>query len=137
MATKYYGVGVKWGNSTTGLTNSGITAFQAGKSTMKRAAKKKETPDGAGDTAGVVYYDFRKEITITVTPTGATIAAARANNVTPLPGTLVTFVDANDAEIAGNWLVDDASKETDPENGAQITMSLTQYANSQCQVEIT
>jgi hypothetical protein len=48
------------------------------------------------------FSDVTERITVTVIPTGATIAAAKSSNVLPAIGADITVTDADDTEIAGS-----------------------------------
>ena len=115
MAVTLKGLGAVWGVgdvSFTGLITSAEAKYQS--LDFARVAQKAKLQNEVGDTAGEAYYDQEHTLTVTVIPTGATVAAARTNlsACLPAPGTLVTFVDPEstiaDGTHTGKYIVDSA-----------------------------
>ena len=95
------GIGVVFGVA--GFT---FTGFHATEPTSKiqsidltRDANETMLMDESDDSAGVVFSNLKKTLSLNVIPTGATIAAAYTNlgKYVPSPGTVVTCADAGDA----------------------------------------
>src|SRR5688572_11420250 len=99
------GLGVRWGVSGVTFT-AGIVSTsneqQIQSVNINRICDTQEIRDGAGDTVGKVFYNQKRELSISVIPSHAsTIAGARTsldNHMIP-PGTLVTIVDTEGASI--------------------------------------
>lgn len=102
MAETISGVGVVWGlGSSLTATGTGIGTFLPQSADFDAESDNVEVPDRSGETVASVHYNQRELLRMEVIPTGATIALARAANIIPEPGTVVTVVDTIDAEIAG------------------------------------
>lgn len=138
MSQKQRGIGVKWGNSLTAMTGlMGVGTFKAQNQTTNKDSDKVEIKDGNKEVCGVVYYNGRKTLSIDVTPVGATLAAAKTNNSLSVDnGTLVTLVDADDADVNGTWILEKSAKMTSGEE-AKLTFDLIQYADSNVQTAIS
>lgn len=104
MAETISGVGVVWGlGSTLTATDaaSGIGTFLPQSADFDAEADNVEVPDYRGETVASIHYNQRELLRMEVIPTGATIALARAANIIPTPGAVITVVDTIDTEIAG------------------------------------
>jgi hypothetical protein len=98
-----------------------------------RRANKGILYDGSGDVKGAAYGGKTKEIQIDVIPTGATLAAARLGNIRPVPGSQVTFTDADDPELTATpWICEDSDYKRSNSIDAplMITMKLWNSADS-------
>ena len=99
MAVAQKGVGVVWGVS--GVTFTGFHAteplYKLKSQSGERTSATKEILDANGQLVGRVFFDGRKKISINVTPSGASLAAAFANmeKLLPAPGTAITLVDGD------------------------------------------
>jgi hypothetical protein len=114
MAVKQKGLGVVWGVSTTNQTYTGSATVLNVKHTgqsYRKSSQKFECKDNNGETNGLVFFDARKELTLRCYPSGATLAAAKTNNVLPDPGDKFVVTDADDPDVAGTYVVEECSKE--------------------------
>lgn len=102
MAESITGVGVVWGlgNSLT-ATGTGIGTFLPQEVGFDAEADEIEVHNYAGEVVADVWFNQRELLQMDVIPTGSTIALARAANIIPQPGAVVTVVDTIDTEIAG------------------------------------
>jgi len=103
MAETLRGIAVRWaigGISFTGITlTSDASKFQSLE--FNRSSDKAEIKDGNGEVAGLVFYNAKKSINVTVIP-GATSVANAQGNVDawlPAPGTVLTAADTEGASI--------------------------------------
>lgn len=107
MALTHKGIGVKWGVAGTTYTATGYTLGQtvSGRS-LSQSSEMEEHKDELGETKGATFFNHSKEVGLDFYFSGATITAARTNAaVLPVPGTKVTITDANDALVAGDYVV--------------------------------
>jgi len=126
MAELLKGTGVVWGVNAT-LTGTGIFTGTVLSLTWDHNVKENEIPNADGETQALVLYDQKKEATIEVTPTGASVSAANTNNVVPEIGADITIVDANDAEIAGQYIYIGGGKQYRVDDVVKINMKLRKY----------
>jgi hypothetical protein len=102
MAETIRGVGVVWGlGSDFSATGTGVGTFLPQGADFEVEADEVEIPDYKGETIGEIYLNEKNTLKMEVIPKGTTLALARAANVLPSPGAVITVVDTNDAEIAG------------------------------------
>ena len=142
MAQTLKGKGVVWGVA--GLTFTGIVT-----SSLSRLQTADYTRDGSwsalenesGEVEGGAFYNEKSQIDVSVIPSAASIATAKANLDLMLvpPGTAVTVVDT-DSTIVDGAAVSNTGKYMVSEKGcklrrtnkglAVVDMSLISYANS-------
>jgi hypothetical protein len=102
MAETIRGVGVVWGlGSDFSATGTGVGTFLPQGADFEVEADEVEIPDYKGETIGEIFLNEKNTLKMEVIPKGTTLALARAANVLPSPGAVITVVDTNDAEIAG------------------------------------
>ncbi len=124
---------VAWGIAT-GATGSGIGTFSPQSGDFKKDAKSVETPDGAGQSINITFYDKTQTFTLTVVPTATTITLAKAANILPDPGTIVTVTDADDPEVdtanAGKYVCMASSKKKGNTSANELTFELKQWTDA-------
>jgi hypothetical protein len=98
----------------------------------KRTAEKGILKNGAGAIKGVSYTGPTREATVTIIPSGATMTIAKQANVIPDAGAVLVLADSDDASVAGNWIVDEASwtRANDPQSSKAITFQVWNAADS-------
>lgn len=110
---------------------TGVSTFVPDKVSMERDAEEKIGKNNLGNTNRVAYFDHKKMLSITFTPTGATKSAAKAVLAsTPKPGTVVTITDADDSEVAGVWILKKAKKNKSNSDEATMDLDLWQPEDS-------
>jgi len=125
MAVIQKALGVCWGVAGTGFTYTGsATALNVKNNgeSYKKSAEVSEMKDGNGETIGLVVRNPVEELTLRVYPSGATLEAANTNNVLPAIGDKFVVTAANDAEVAGTYVVVGCSKERTIDN--QVTFQI-------------
>lgn len=138
MASIQKGAGVKWSFATT------VTVVAAGASSNQSQAgigagvvqsvkygtksNKNITYKLDGERGNETYSDQEEVVTITVLPSAATIALAKAAHICPSPGSDVAIVDSEDAQLAGTYICDEAEK-TSEVNGVAM-VSITMHAST-------
>jgi len=130
MAELIKGVGAVWGigaSSTTFGTGSLVQSMDFGVE-----SESVEIKNAKGECVGKIFYNEKNTLTCEVIPSGASISAARTNNVLPAPGTLVTIVDATeDTELAGThtgkFVFTGGSKKKSNTGLTVLTFNLEQY----------
>lgn len=122
------GLGVVWGISSTENSFGSGTAKINGQ-TFRRAAKEDAFMDRNGETVGLSFFDRTKELELTVYPSGTTLALAVACNILmPQPGDAFTVVDSADSQVAGIYIVKEASKDKRSDSKVTWTLKLTVYS---------
>lgn len=100
------GCGVVWAVPGMTMTLDGV-AFNVSVSelTLSAEAKTEEHFHNSGELGGQTFFDQRLALSMKVYPSGATMAAAKTNDVRPVPGTEMTITSTDDPNVAGNWSV--------------------------------
>src|SRR5690606_31411528 len=93
-------VAVVWGLAT-GATATGLGTFKPQSSDFEVSSEVYRLRDGDGKTVNKTFYDASHRLTLRVVPYGSTISDARAANILPAVGAIVTVSDTRDTEIAG------------------------------------
>ncbi len=102
MAETIRGVGVVWGiGSDFAVTATGMGTFLPQGVDFDTDAEEVEIADYKGETVGEIFFNEKDTLKMEVIPKGTSIALAKAANILPSPGAVVTVVDTNDTEIAG------------------------------------
>ena len=119
------GVGVVWGVN--GILLTGLLTTTVGKvqsNDLERKATRREVMDCNGDLVGQIFLDKRRSGTISVIPSGATIAAAKTNMdaLTPAIGTVLVFADADGTVFDGSYSLLSAKLARAKDQEAVITM---------------
>ncbi len=108
MAEVIKGTGVRWGvggvTFTAGIV-SGTNAMHMQNFDFDRTTDKAELKDANGEVIGVVFYNGKRILRITVVPTGASITAANSSVDAYMiaPGTKITIADSEGASIDGDY----------------------------------
>lgn len=133
MAETIRGVGVVWGiGSSFTATGIGIGTFLPQGVDFDTDAEEVEISDYKGETIGEVFFNEKDTLKMEVIPKGTSIALAKAANILPSPGSVVTVVDTDDTEIAGAtttaYLLIRASKRKTPKGVAVLNFEMKRYA---------
>ncbi len=126
------GVGVVWGISSTGITYTGSGTLRIQSQALSKSADEDETRNEAGEVVNHTTYNLREEISLTVVPSGATMAAAKASNIVPDPGEELKIIDT-DLEIGASspgksYMVISASMNKTNNGKATIEITARRYA---------
>ena len=128
MSADIKGTAVVW--STGGIT---FTAGIAGGSMVQSLnygteSELTELKDTTGIIAAMVFHGYQKRVSMSVIPTGASIAAAVVAKETylPSPGTAVTIADASGAgnQVDQNWIVVTATENRTVDGVVTIDLEL-------------
>lgn len=127
---------VVWGNNI-GVAYTDMTKLENlnQSTTYNREADEQEIRDADGEVVNLTIYNARDVIDIEVIPIGATLAAAKANNVSPTYGELVTVTDESSGghgqvpgANGGNYICVGASQTSTNTGEVRISMSLRAYS---------
>lgn len=129
MAVAQKGVGVVWGVDGVTYTGFSVGSEPACKNTSvngEKTAQRREILDGNGELAGQVFYDARRKFSISVIPSGTTMAIAKANVNKYLPaiGTVITVVDGDNTIFDGDYSLLSAKLNRSNTGEATIDMEL-------------
>lgn len=118
----------------TAATGSGIGTMTVQSGTFKKESEAVETKNGIGQTVNKTFFNFKHMYTLNVTPTAATITLAKAANIIPKPGAIITVADADDPEVdatnGGKFLVLSSSKSKDGTKPTDFTCELEQFVDT-------
>lgn len=135
MSETIKGKPVIWGIATT-VAATGITAtYYITSVDFSPDAQKVKITNAKGQTVAKVYFDQMDKVTIECIPTGANLAAAKASQQLPRPGTVVTITDTDDdgqmlgdgTGVAYKYLVESCSKKKSATDVVKLTMELERY----------
>ena len=133
-------VGVVWGLGTSG-TGTGIGTFQAQSANFSAESESAEFRNNKGQTIGKVFFNQKHTLSLEVIPSGTTIALAKAANIIPVPGAIVTITDTEDTEVSGThtgkYICVRASKQKSNTDITKITMELEQYVENDIAVAVS
>jgi hypothetical protein len=123
------GLGVVFGISSTfnTIAGSAVTWKTTGQSITKEA----ETvivKDKDGETKGMVIYDPRDVMGMTVYPHGTSLALAKTANSLPDIGDVATLTDADDSDVTGNYVVTSSGKSKSNTDVTSFDVEVTKYA---------
>ena len=106
------GKGVVFGITSTGFSFAGVSApnLEATGQTCRHEAEITRFKDRDGDDVGAVVFNESKRQTLSVYPTAGNIADAKSANNLPNPGQQCAITDADDGEVASNWLIESCEK---------------------------
>ena len=123
---------VVWALSTS-ATATGMGTFTTQSAGFNVDSDKTELRDNRGAVITEVYYNSKETLTMEVVPTGTTIALAKAANVIPAPGAIVTVTDADDTEVAGGsgveYLFVSGSKAKSNTDMVKLTFNMVRYTD--------
>ena len=123
------GLGVVFGISSAVTTIAGSAVSY--KLTGQSVAKEAETvivKDKDGETKGMVVYDPRDVVGLTVYPHGTSLALAKTANALPDIGDAAVLTDADDADLGGNYVVTSSSKSKSNTDVTNFDVEVTKYA---------
>lgn len=147
MSANMKGLGARWGCN--GITfTAGIVSTDNGQQVqslnINRTSDSQEGRNGIGECVGKVFYNGKKEVTITVLPSHpTTIAGGTASldaHMIP-PGTTVTILDAEGASIdnlfGGRFNLISARQNLSNTNYAMVDLDLEQYTDNDVTTAVT
>lgn len=124
------GLGVVFGISSAVTTIAGAAVSY--KLTGQSVAKEAETvivKDKDGETKGMVVYDPRDVVGLTVYPHGASLADAKTANALPDIGDAAVLTDSDDADVGGNYVVTSSSKSKSNTDVTSFDVEVTKYSS--------
>ena len=124
------GLGVVFGVSSTAIAIAGAAA-SSWKITGESISKEAETvivKDKDGETKGMVVYDPRDVVGLTVYPHGASLADAKTANALPDIGDAAVLTDSDDADLGGNYVVTSSSKAKSNTDVTSFDVEVTKYS---------
>ena len=123
------GLGVVFGISSAVTTIAGSAVSY--KLTGQSVAKEAETvivKDKDGETKGMVVYDPRDVVGLTVYPHGSSLANAKTANALPDIGDAAVLTDSDDADVGGNYVVTSSSKSKSNTDVTSFDVEVTKYS---------
>lgn len=130
---------VVWG-LTTGATGTGVGTFTTQSADFAVKSEKAVLKNERGATITEIYFDPSQTLKMEVVPTSTTLALAKAANILPVPGTIVTVTDADDTELtgtnSGKYLFQGGSKKKSNTGMTILTFELLQYMDNDTAVVI-
>lgn len=123
------GLGVVFGISSSAITIAG--GARTWNITGQSVAKEAETvvvKDKDGETKGMVIYDPRDVVGLTVYPNGTSLALAKTANTLPDIGDLCAVTDSDDTNLGGNYVVTSSSKSKSNTDVTNFDVEVTKYA---------
>lgn len=133
MAEVVTGKAVVWGLAT-GATATGMGTFLAQSADFSVEGEMVEVRNAVGQVVGQVHFNPKQTLTMEVIPTGTTIADAKAANILPIPGTVVTVSDTVDTEVAGTnsgkYIFLKGSKKKSNTDVTKLTFEMMQYIDA-------
>jgi len=130
------GVGVVWGISG-GLYAQATGAPLTQSQDWKIESEQKEFKDSVGNTKGLSFFNENYELTMDVVPSGSTLTLAKAENILPTTGSKVTITDADDSEIAGDYLFISGNKKKAIDQEVILTFVLKRWIDNDVTATIT
>ena len=123
------GLGVVFGISSSFNTVAGSAVTW--KTTGQSITKEAETvmvKDKDGETKGMVIYDPRDVMGMTVYPHGSSLALAKTANALPDIGDVATLTDADDSDVTGNYVVTSSAKSKSNTDVTSFDVEVTKYS---------
>jgi hypothetical protein len=123
------GLGVVFGISSalTTIAGSAVSFKLTGQSVTKEA----ETVivrDKDGETKGMVVYDPRDVVGLTVYPHGNSLANAKSANALPSIGDAAVLTDSDDGDLGGNYVVTSSAKTKSNTDVTSFDVEVTKYS---------
>lgn len=132
MAVVQKGIAVAWGLTSSGYAYSASATalnIKGIEQSLTKDAQLFESKDNNGETNGLVFFDPTKEIGLRCYPSNTTIATAKtAAAVLPAIGDKFTITDADDATIAGDYVVMRVSKTKTVNGRCEFDIAIKQWA---------
>jgi hypothetical protein len=125
--TAQKGIGVVWGVGN--LTCTGVIDSTHGRLQnfdFERSSDRIVIKDENGEMAGQIFNDLRKKLTVTIIPSGSTIAnaATNASALQPVPGTTFAILNSTESIMAGTYSLISAKRAASNEKENAITCEL-------------
>lgn len=128
-----------------GLTISGLTTSLPQSINFNREADEATVRNARGQTVTEIWFDHRSVVTIEVVVASTTIALAKAANVTPTNGTVITLADSaspdDDPELcathSGKFVCVSASKTSSNSQETRISLTIRQRTGVDIAVAIS
>jgi hypothetical protein len=129
MAAIQQGIAVIWAvSSSIAVVATGGEKRITGQ-TVGREADTVEHRGANGDVVGVTTFNQRETLELTLYPSGTSILLAKGENILPLPGAVLTVIDADDLDIGGKaYYVVSSSKVKGLEDKCVMTVSLARWS---------
>lgn len=104
MAETLKGLGVVWGVGGKTFTGFSTATFKTQSLGLQRTSDKAEIKDEDGEVVGQVFHNEKKVLSLSVVPSGASVAAAGTSldNLMPSIGTTITVTDTTNATVDGS-----------------------------------
>ncbi len=125
------GLGVVFGVSSASITIAGSASTSDFKITGQSFSKEAETvmvKDKDGETKGMVVYDPRDVLGLTVYPHGTSLANAKTANSLPDIGDKCVIADSDDSDIAGTYVVTSSAKSKSNTDVTSFDVEATKYS---------
>ena len=124
------GLGVVFGISSSAITIAGSAVDY--KITGQSISKEAETvivKDKDGETKGMVVYDPRDVVGLTVYPHGTSLANAKSANALPDIGDACAITDSDDGDVAGTtYVVTSSGKSKSNTDVTSFDVEVTKYS---------
>jgi hypothetical protein len=122
---------VVWGNNI-GVVYTNVSAAEnlPQSSTFGRDGDEAEIRDSDGEVQTHITYNKTETLEIEIIPIGSTLAFAKANNVCPTKGELITITDTGSAhtDLASTyWICLNASQSASNTSEVRISVSMKKY----------
>ena len=122
---------VVWGNNI-GVAYTDVSAVEnlPQSSTFGRDGDEAEIRDSDGEVQTHITYNKTETLEIEIIPIGSTLAFAKANNVCPTKGEMITITDAGSAhtDLASEyWICLNASQSASNTSEVRISVSMKKY----------
>ena len=137
------GLGVAWGAKIDKVEFSAsateLKVNHEGQSFAKQASTV-DHDDGSGETIGRTVYNQTETLSLRCYPSAQTLAAAKANSVTPKPGDRVIVSWTGDpihryGEAEGNWICESVSNER--RNNDKMTFDISLWRKADVDITAT
>lgn len=133
MAETLKGLGIIWGVNGKTFTGFSTATFKTQTLSLNRTADKAEVKNESGEVVGQVFYNEKKALSLSVVPSGSSIANAGTalDNLLPAIGTTITVADSTNATVdghhTGKYNLTSASLRFTNEGVATIDMEMEQF----------
>ena len=122
------GLGIVWGLSTTGFNFTGAGTVHLTGQDWGREGDLTEVKGQDGRIKTAYFTNKRHTLSVKCFPSGGTMAGNTADpTATPDIGEKVTIVDADDADLDGDWCCESVSKTKSSEGHCEFTVGLRQW----------
>ncbi len=124
------GLGVVFGISSSAITIGGqARTWNVTGQSVSKEAETVVVRDKDGETKGMVVYDPRDVIGLTVYPNGTSLANAVTANTLPDIGDACVITDSSDSDIGGNYVVTSSSKSKSNTDVTSFDVEVTKYSS--------